>query len=101
MNQKTRVRILARHKWVLGTIITESVLDDDTHTLDTPSIRRFTATIRGWRNWKIYQGPICPQVIDYVITTVRAIRDRIDEGDDTVFNEPNKYATTFQEGDES
>ncbi|GAH70952.1 unnamed protein product, partial [marine sediment metagenome] len=42
-------KILARHRWVVGATITESLVDEDRN------IRRFTATIRGWRNFKIYE----------------------------------------------
>lgn len=89
---KPRFRILARHyNWVFGETITESIQRGE--TFEDESIRRFTATIRKWQGWKIYQGPTGPDVISYVIATVRAIRDRIDAGDEAVFNEPNEYAT--------
>ena len=48
---KSRWKIIARHKWVMGATITESYLDDP-----AVNLRRFTATIRGWRNWKMYEG---------------------------------------------
>ena len=45
-------KILARHKWVVGAAITESLVGEDRN------IKRFTATIRGrgWRNFKIYES---------------------------------------------
>ena len=76
--------VVGRHRWIAGATITEST-DEDGWT------RRFTATIRGWRNWKIYQGPaINPQ---FVADAVRRIRDQIDEGGGTIFAERNGYAT--------
>jgi len=86
-NRGHAFKILARHKWVAGATITESVARDG------EPIRRFTATIRGWRNWRIYQGPASPEVTSYVISTVKTLRDRIDDGDDSVFHEPNDWVT--------
>ena len=78
-----RFHVVGRHRWIAGAIIIEST-DEDGWT------RRFTATIQGWRNWKIYQGPaINPQ---FVADAVRRIRDRIDEGGETIFAERNEYA---------
>ena len=70
------MRILARHKRLDGATITESVSKDGT-------IRRYTATVRGWRAWKIYEGP--DWNLPDVIAKVREIRDRIDSGDESVF----------------
>ena len=85
---KQRFRILGRHKWVVGATITESV------PRGCPSsTRRFTATIRGYRNWKVYQGPPTKAALDFIITCVTEIRDRIDEGDELVFVRPNEYST--------
>ncbi|MDZ7355768.1 MAG: phage late control D family protein [candidate division KSB1 bacterium] len=83
-------KILARHKWVSGAIITESCKVDDENGL-----RRYTATIRGWQNWKIWQGETAykemkPRV-DEIIRRVCEIRDRIDAGDKKVFDEPNNW----------
>ena len=78
-------KILARHKWVAGAVIAESVNQQGV-------VRRFTATIRGFRNWKIYQGPPSPCATSFVIAAVQGIRDRIDARDETVFDEPNEYA---------
>lgn len=51
---RPRWKILARHsRWVNKCVISESVLDSD----DTPSIRRFTATIDGWTGFRLYEGP--------------------------------------------
>ena len=73
-------KIIARHKWVAGATITESYNTDDDR------LRRFTATIRGYQNWKLgeYRGPVDTKAI---IARVKAIRDRIDSGDESVFYE--------------
>jgi len=83
-----KFHVVGRHRWIAGATITEST-DEDGRT------RRFTATIRGWRNWKIYQGSaINPQLIANV---VQRIRDRIDEGDETIFSERNEYMTDWEQ----
>ena len=66
-------RILARHKWVAGALITESVNDDSMSY-------RYTATVRGYRNWRIFEGAGGPGSLDLIIRIVRAIRDQIDAG---------------------
>ena len=75
-----RFKIIARHKWVNGAIITESVDETDDR------IRRYTATIRGWRNWKLFEGKVESKTADSVMADVMEIRDRIDAGDDTIFH---------------
>ena len=81
---KTTWKVIARHTgWAIGCTITESVSDDDQH--------RFTATIRGYRNWRIWQGAICLAMGDEVSRRVREIRDRIDAGDKTIFNTPQAW----------
>ncbi len=81
-----KMRILARHKyWVSGATITESISEDSL-------TRRFTATIRGWQKFLIYQGDLYEQdnseiIVQKIVSTVRKIRDRIDSGDESVFNE--------------
>jgi len=72
-------KILARHRWVAGATITESLVDEDRN------IKRFTATIRGWRNFKIYEGKGNNIDTDFIVSKVKKIRDRIDAGDETVF----------------
>ena len=62
-------RILARHKWITGTSITESAND---------GWRRYTATIRGYQNWRLYEGVPVPAIPALVVRAVRAIRDQID-----------------------
>ena len=71
-------KVLARHRWVAGATITESCNIDD-------SIRRFTATIRGWRNFCIYEGKLHSGLVDAIITRVKSIRDAIDRGDEGIF----------------
>lgn len=73
-------KILARHKWVAGCTITESICRSNART------RRYTATIRGWQNWKIYEGQIFDTTVAQIIGKVKGIRLRIDAGDETVFH---------------
>jgi len=80
--------VARQHRWVAGATITESYNADDI------TERRFTATIRGFQNWKIRQGknvPDCATAVADVVSRVKAIRDRIDAGDEAVFAEPNEY----------
>jgi ribosomal protein L3 len=83
---KPRWKIIARHKWVTGATITESCLDDPKQNL-----RRFTATISGWNNWKIWEGDPSAGSMGKRITQIRnrviEIRDRIDAGDKSIFME--------------
>ena len=79
------IKILARHKWVEGCIITESV--DEKKSTKSKSYRRFTATIRGFRNWKIYEGFLTDFMAQKVMDKVLEIRNRIDSGDEKVFYE--------------
>ena len=72
-------KIIARHKWVAGATITESYNTNDDR------LRRFTATIRGYQNWKL--GEYRCVDTKAIIARVKAIRDRIDSGDETIFNE--------------
>ncbi len=89
--KKSSFRVLARHKWVSGATITESVCRDSATDENGVSIRRFTATIRGFRNWKIYEGPAGNDIVGFIINLVTGIRDKIDEGDIEVFDQPNKF----------
>ncbi len=92
-SRSRRWKILGRHKWVVGAIITESC---DQTTIQP--LLRYTATIRGWRNWRIWQGDISTGDLSEMTIRVReikrrveAIRDRIDRGDETVFHEPGAW----------
>ncbi len=78
------MKILARHKWLVGCTITESF--DNTKDTEAQVYRRFTATIRGWRNWLIFEGLVTPDTTQFVIDKVKSIRKRIDENDKSVFN---------------
>jgi malate/lactate dehydrogenase len=83
------MRIIARHRdWVQGATITESV--DDQKSTDEYVYCRFTATIKKWQNWKIYEGRLHDDTAEKVAEAVRKIRDRIDDGDEEVFYEPRK-----------
>lgn len=80
-------KVLQRNtnKWVQGCTITESVREHDGS--DT-TYRRFTATIRGWRGFKIWEGAIdrpAHEILAEVIGMVTAVRDRIDSGDESDF----------------
>lgn len=79
------MKIIGRHnKWVKDCLITESV--DNT----TPTYRRFTATINGWRNFKIYEGYLPDdnqKLIKSIIERVKKIKERIENDDDCVFKE--------------
>jgi hypothetical protein len=87
-----KFKILARHnRWVTGATITESIRRDDATDENGVSIRRYTATIRGFRNWKLFEGPAPNSIVKEIIKHVKEIRDKIDRGDDTVFHEPNIY----------
>ena len=85
-----KFKVLARHKWLTGVTISESINTESGE-------RRFTATIRGWRNWKIWQGQTDDndKTVKFVIDKVRTIRDRIDSGDESIFNEENEYNLHF------
>ncbi len=80
-------QIIARHKdWVSGATITESE-----NVIKTKpggmAYRRFTATVRGFRNWKIFAGFLDEETAQKVQARVKAIRDKIDCGDEAIFNE--------------
>ncbi len=84
-------KVLARHqRWVAGATITESVF---ANALPGQSVneRRFTATIRGYRNWRIWQGNVAflgnDATVRLVQKKVADLRDRIDAGDESVFSE--------------
>lgn len=78
---KRHFRIIARHNWVVNALITESICKEDN------TITRFTATILSWRNWKIYEDELTYATTQYVMGRVMAIRDMIERGDKSVFNE--------------
>ena len=88
------MKIIGRHKWVEGAMITESYDENDDR------IRSFTATIRGFRNWHIYRGWATKEATKVVIAIVKHIRDRIDTGDEQVFYQKNEFATDLREAQE-
>ena len=83
-------RIIGRHKWITNTTITESVCRDDEH------YRRFTATIYGYRNWRLWQGNMSEEGMSHVVATVQAkvqgIKARIAADDETVFTDQELQA---------
>ena len=80
-------KVIARHKyWVSGCTITETIVDQD--------IRRFTATVLGWRNWKIYEGPLTEKTAQKVRDAVRKIRDSIASGDENIFKQKGFFITS-------
>lgn len=85
-------RILARHEWIVGALVTESVNDDDTS-------RRYTATIRGYRNWRIFEGAVDSNSLSLIVRVVRAIRDQVDaDGEDCeAFMAVNEYSHNVAE----
>lgn len=72
-------KVLAKHKWVAGCTITESV------NLINDNKRRYTATIRGWRNFVIYEGD--PSKIDTqeIVNKVKEIRNAMDKDENEAF----------------
>jgi len=83
---------LARHnRWVRNCSITET-------SDGTGKNHRFTATIRGFRNWKIYQGRAYPEEVGLVIKLVRCIRDKIEADESAaVFTAENEYCRSEEE----
>ena len=79
------MKIMARHKWLVGCTITES--HDETKSTSDKAYCRFTATIRGWRKFVIYEGFCFAGIAEDIKKKVREIRDKIDAGDDSVFSE--------------
>ena len=79
------MKILARHKWLIGCTITES--HDESKSTSDKVWCRFTATVRGWRNFVIYEGFCFVGMAEDIKKKVREIRDKIDAGDELVFTE--------------
>lgn len=77
------MKLLARHKWREGSVISEYYEEE---TEDRPLIVRFTATIRGWQRWRIYQGKPYENMAEEVCQKVVEIRDLIDSGDEEIFS---------------
>lgn len=81
----TKFRLIGRHaKWADGVTFSEYVNDDN--------VRRFTATIRGWRGWFLWEGDGRTTPLPDIIYKAQEIRNRIDAGDESVFDLSNKPA---------
>lgn len=79
------MKVIARHKnWVLGATIAE--LDDENYN-GRFAYRKYVATIRGFRGWKIYEGEIKKCMVDIVKSEVEKIRNKIDNGDEEIFKD--------------
>ena len=78
-------KVIQRNKkWVNRCCIYESI---NTVTEE----RRFSATIDGWENWRLMVvAQTSPEVAKQVIEKVRAILERIDAGDEEVFEQENQ-----------
>jgi hypothetical protein len=72
--------IIARHKWVHNCTISESYSS-------AGNIRRYTATINGWGNWKLYEGDPRKIEVAEIIKKVKEIQNRILSKDVSVFQE--------------
>jgi hypothetical protein len=57
--------------------------------------RRFVATIRGWQNFRIFVNDTnyltMTQRVELIKARVASIRNRIDAGDETVFNKEQAW----------
>lgn len=93
--RKPTWKVLARHKWVAGAVITES--DSPEKGTAKSAYRRFTATIRGYQNFKIYEGFLSSGTGDKVRKQVSRLRDRIDAGDEDVFHEDTRVGKVDKE----
>jgi hypothetical protein len=86
------MKIIGKHKWVSNAIITES-FDEKTEDKSLPSYRRFTATICGFRNFKIYEGELKADTAQKVKQKVTEIRNKIESGDESVFHHKGYFLT--------
>jgi len=77
-------KILARHRWVADATITESY---DTNEEFRVTHRRFTATVDGYRNFRIYDGELEDGLVKRIIAKVESIKTRIRSGDETILHE--------------
>lgn len=84
--QKQQWKVLQRNRKLLErSVITESV------NLITGQ-RRWTATIDGWQNWRLLvvgEFESSPNTVKVVIEKARSILERIDAGDESVFDQSN------------
>lgn len=77
------MKIIAKHKPLSGVIITESYKENELN------YRRFTATIRGFRNWKLFEGITKNDTFEKVINKAEEIRNKIDNKDEEIFLSKN------------
>lgn len=78
----SKYTLVGCHKrWVSGCEIREYVNEEN--------MRRFTATISGWRGWLIYEGPT-PAPAEAIIAKVREILELIESGNEAIFNRSGK-----------
>jgi len=76
-------KTLARHKWLANCIINEMI---DTKTEQ----RYFVATVCGWSGFYL---PYLPT--DEIIYEVKSIRDKIENGDSSVFKDSKYYKKIY------
>ena len=88
-----KFRVIGRHKWVAGCTISESVNQDDT-------VRRYIATIKGSRNWRLYEGPGMPGLTVKLMAVVMYVRDHMDEKDADIFELDNRLGLVHTLRDE-
>lgn len=81
-------KILARHKNIVGVTITESCLITD------DLWRRYTATIRGFQKFLIYEGYCCDVEFSKICDVAYVLRCRIDIGDESLFKEQMPFIPT-------
>ena len=72
-----KFKIIARNDWLPRCTITESERrNEDENKKNKPSYRRFTATIYGWQNFKIYEG-YCFENMEKMIIKKKIRRDML------------------------
>jgi hypothetical protein len=85
---KVHWTIVSRHKnWVTDCCITES------SKASNSGIVRFTATILGWQNFKIYEGPYIEKLTFLIIAQVKKLKSLIEQGNENVFFESSLITT--------
>ena len=86
------MKVIGRHKkWVPGATITESYDENN------DKMRRFIATIRGFRNWKIYEGNLDNITTGAIKHQVAAIRDAIDRGGESIFEHKGYFLINWDQ----
>jgi hypothetical protein len=78
-------KVISRNRRsVSGCTITESYNTEDQ---GTPRLARFTATIEGFQNFKIYEGRLYQGCGQDVADCVRSIQRLVESGDEAVFKQ--------------